>query len=104
MILPALAASRPAFCAGTSLDQLKQRCQEAREKQIAPLREAAIEACAQRRRSSRTREYCERLYADFGEGGGTVTGGSRPGMFIDPPECIEYFDAQDRQRNSDSRR
>jgi hypothetical protein len=104
LILLALAVSPPANCDEASLEAMKQRCQEAREKQIAPLREAAIEECASRHRSSRTRADCERMYADFGEGGGTVGGGSRPAMFIGLPECVEYFEAQDLERNGRSRR
>lgn len=102
--LLALVASSPAFSQVASLEELRQRCAEAREKKIAPLREAAIEECASRHRSTQTRADCERRYADFGEGGGTVEGERRPAMFIDLPECVEYFEAQDRQRNSGSRR
>ncbi len=83
---------------------MNKRCQQAREAKIAPLREAAIEECVSSRRSIRTREDCERIYRDFGEGVGTVTGGFRPGMFNDLPECIEYFEAQYRQRADRSRR
>jgi hypothetical protein len=105
MILLALVVGPPVFSqAAASLEDLQQRCQEAREKKIAPLREAAIEECASSRRSTRTRADCERLYADFGEGGGTVDGGGRPAMFIDLPECVEYFEAQNRQRSGGSRR
>lgn len=100
----ALAGGPPAFSQTASLEELRQRCQEAREEKIAPLREAAIEECASGRRSTRTRADCERLYADFGEGGGTVDGGARPAMFIDLPECVEYFEAEDRQRTGGSRR
>ena len=99
LVLPALAASSPAFCGAASLEEMRQRCQEAREQNIAPLRQAAIEECVSRPRTTRTREDCERLYQGFGEGGGTVNGGFRAGMFIDLPECVEYFEAQDRQRN-----
>lgn len=103
-ILSTVSVSPSAFSEDASLADLEQRCQKARESKIAPLREAAIQECASTRRSSRTREDCERIYADFGEGGGTVTGGSRPAMFTDLPECIEYFEAQDRQENRGSRR
>lgn len=90
--------------AAASLEELAQRCQDAREKKIAPLRATAIEECVSRRRSTRTREDCERLYADFGEGGGTVNGGARPPMFIELPECVEYFEARDRARPGSRRR
>lgn len=97
-ILSALAASPSAAGAEASLVELRQRCQDARESKIAPLREAAIEECVANRRSSRTREDCERRNRDFGQGG------PRAPMFIDLPECVEYFEAQDRQRDRSSRR
>jgi hypothetical protein len=100
----ALAAGSPAFSQEASLEELRQRCEAAREQRIAPLREAAIEECASRHRSSRTRADCERIYVGFGEGRGTVDGGSRPPMFMDLPECVEYLEAQDAQRGSGSRR
>jgi hypothetical protein len=99
-----LTTNSPAFCEEASLEKMKQRCQQARETKIAPLREAAIEECASNRRSSRTHEDCERIYRDFGEGGGTATGGFRPGMFNDLPECVEYFEARDRQGTDRPRR
>ena len=104
LTLLVLAANSPAFCEEASLEEMKQRCQQARETKIAPLRESAIEECVSSRRSSRTREDCERLNSDFGTGGGIVTGGSRPAMFIDLPECVEYLKALDRQGNNGSRR
>ena len=99
-----LTINSPAFCEETSLGKIKQRCQQARETKIAPLREAAIEECVSSRRSSRTQEDCERKCRDFGEGGGTVTGGFRPGMFNDLPECVEYLEVRDRQGTDRSRR
>lgn len=103
MILFGLAVVSPAFAQAPSLAELEQRCEAAREEKLAPLREAAIEQCVSSRRSGRTREDCERLYADFGEGAGTVEGGRRPRMFNDLPECVEYFEALNRQRRGGSR-
>ena len=99
-----LATNSPAFGQEVSLEEMKQRCQQAREAKIAPLREAAIDECVSSRRSSRTQEDCERIYRDFGEGGGTVPGGFRPGMFNDLPECVEYFEVRDRPGTDSSRR
>jgi len=104
MILLALVVGSPACPQAASLAELRQRCEEARIKKIAPRREAAIQECVSRHRTNRTRADCERLYADFGEGGGTLEGGARSAMFIDLPECVEYFEAQDRQRSRGSRR
>ena len=104
ILLSALVVTSPPSFGEASLQEMGQRCQEARERKIAPLREEAIEECVSTRRTSRTREDCERIYNDFGEGGGTVNGAFRPAMFIDLPECVEYLEAQDGQRKSGSRR
>ena len=86
-----------------SLDELERRCEQAREQQIAPLREQAIEDCVSAPRTTRSREDCERRYRDFGQGGGTVGGGVRPRMFNDLPECVEYFEARDGQSGGSRR-
>jgi len=104
VVLFALAVGLPAFSQAVPLAELQQRCQDVREEKIAPLREAAIDECASNRRSTRSRAECERLYADFGEGGGTVGGARRPPMFLELPECVEYFEARDRQSREGSRR
>ena len=103
-LLLTLAVVLPVFAQTDSVEALEQRCQKAREAKIAPLRKAAIERCVNARRSSRSPAACERIYADFGQGGGTVDGGFRAPMFIDLPECVEYFEARDRQRRNSSRR
>jgi hypothetical protein len=92
-LLSLFIATPQATYAQASLEEMKKRCEAAREDKIAPLREAAIEDCVAQRRSNRTREDCERIYRDFGEVGATVTGGVRPRMFDDLPECIEYHEA-----------
>ena len=70
-----------------SIAELNLRCDEAREKMIAPLREAEIAKCKQDKREDPA--FCERFSADFGEGGRTVSGAMRPRMFDDLPECVE---------------
>ena len=87
-----------------SLEQLRQRCEAAREVKLAPLREQAIQDCVSRPRSTRNRAQCEEFYRDFGQGGGTVGGGFRAPMFIEVPECQEYFAEQDRQNRAGRRR
>jgi nanoRNase/pAp phosphatase (c-di-AMP/oligoRNAs hydrolase) len=103
-LLLTLATALPALSQAASLELLEQQCEKAREAKIAPLREAAIERCISARRSSRSPAACERIYADFGQGGGTVDGGFRAPMFIDLPPCVAYFDARDQQRRNSSRR
>ncbi len=78
-----------------TLDELDRRCESAREERIAPLREAEIARCQDERPRSEA-AWCVRYYADFGEGSRTVSGGYRPRMFADLPECEEA--AQERRR------
>jgi hypothetical protein len=106
ILLSALAAAPPVLVAEGSLEEMRQACEDARESRIAPLREAAIQDCVSAPRTSRSREDCERIYAGFGSGGGTVGGTARTPMFMDLPECVEYHEAQNQQRrdNRDRRR
>ena len=70
-----------------SLSDLDRRCEHAREEKIAPLREAEIAKCKQQEDTDPAR--CDRFYADYGEGGRTISGGTYPRMFHDIPECLE---------------
>jgi hypothetical protein len=70
-----------------SIADLDLRCDEAREKMIAPLREAEIEKCKEDKREDPA--FCERFNADFGESGRTVSGSIRPRMFDDLTECVD---------------
>jgi hypothetical protein len=70
-----------------SLTDLNLRCEEAREKMIAPLREDAIAKCKEDKREDPA--FCERFNADFGDGGRTVSGSIRPRMFDDLTQCVE---------------
>ena len=104
VLVPLFLASGAVLGSDASLEQLRQRCEAAREVKLAPLREQAIEDCVSRPRSTRTRAQCEEFYRDFGQGGGTVGGGFRAPMFIDVPECQAYFAEQDRQNRAGSGR
>jgi hypothetical protein len=92
----------PVISEASSLQALERQCETARERQIAPLRQDAINQCmadrASGNRGSRNsrdaREYCERFYADFGQGGRTQSGGFRQRMFHDIPECQAFYDAE----------
>ena len=79
-----------------SIADLDLRCDEAREKMIAPLREAEIEKCKQDKREDPA--FCERSNADFGEGGRTVSGAMRPRMFDDLRECVEALAETNRRQ------
>ncbi len=78
-----------------TLIELDQRCDDARENRIAPLREAEIEKCIQNKRNDPA--WCERFNADFGEGGRTVSGNIRPRMFDDLPECVDALKERNRR-------
>ena len=85
-----------------SLGELEQQCEVAREEQIAPLRQAAIEECIEHRANNRgsgdARAHCEGFYSDFGSAGRTQTGGFRQRMFHDIPECQQFYEAEQAAR------
>jgi hypothetical protein len=78
-----------------SVADLSLRCDEAREKMIAPLREAEIAKCKQDKREDPA--FCERFNADYGEGGRNINGSMRPRMFDDLPECVEALQEKNRR-------
>jgi len=78
-----------------SLTALDRRCEVAREKKIAPLREAEIQQCKQDRRNDPN--YCETFNADYGDGGRTASGAMRPRMFDDLSECVEAMNERNRR-------
>ena len=92
----------PTIGMANSLQALERQCEAERERLIAPLHQDAISQCMADResgdrgsRNSRdAREYCERFYADFGQGGRTQAGGFRQRMFHDIPECQAFYDAE----------
>ena len=79
-----------------SHEALDRRCEDAREKKIAPLREAEIASCKQEKRNDPA--WCERFNADYGEGGRTTSGSIRPRMFDDLPECVDAQQERNRRR------
>ena len=90
-----VAATTPV--ADMTLAELDQRCEDAREAKIAPMRAAEIERCKAQPRNDPA--FCERFNADFGEGGRNVNGTIRPRMFDDLPECVEALQERHRRRN-----
>lgn len=78
-----------------SLAELDQRCELAREKKIAPLREAEIQQCKQDRRNDPN--YCDTFYADYGDAGRMPSGAMRPRMFDDLPECVDAMNERNRR-------
>jgi hypothetical protein len=78
-----------------SLADLDRRCEEAREEKIAPLKEAEIAACIQTGTGDQV--WCEAFWADYGDGGRTVSGGTFPRLFDDLPECVDAWEEYTRR-------
>lgn len=73
-----------------SLVDLDRRCEDEREKRLAPLREAEIAKCKQQK--GRDPAYCERRFSAPGYGAAHPVGDVWVArMFHDLPECIEVF-------------
>ena len=64
-------------------DQLS--CEEAREKLIAPLREAKIAECKSDPKNKP--DECERYFSTYGDATARPGGGVNPRMFDNIPEC-----------------
>jgi hypothetical protein len=73
-----------------SLADLDRRCEDAREEKIAPLKEAEIATCIQT--GTGDQAWCEAFWADYGDGGRTVSGGTFPRLFDDLPECVDAWE------------
>lgn len=69
-----------------SLSELNRRCEDAREKKIAPLRDAEIARCKADKRNDPG--YCERFFASYGDASYAANGTYVPRMFNDLPECV----------------
>ena len=73
-----------------SLADMDRRCEDAREEKIAPLKEAEIAKCIQTETGDQA--WCEAFWADYGDGGRTVSGGTFPRLFDDLPECVDAWE------------
>ena len=67
-------------------------CEQARQKQLAPMRAQFVDECVQNKEQP-DRKACETFYADFG-----AQSGRRAPLFYDLPECVEAFEYQNSQR------
>ena len=63
--------------------ELDAICEQARQRNIAPLRERMISECVEKEQRP-DRASCERFYADYGE-----RTGSQDPLFYDLPECVK---------------
>ena len=77
-----------------SLADLDRRCEDTREKMIAPLREAEIVKCKETEDTDPA--MCDRYWADYGDGGRSVHG-THPRLFHDLPECVEAWEERNRR-------
>ncbi len=66
--------------------ELDAICEQARQRNIAPLREKMIRECVEKEQRP-DRASCERFYADYGE-----RTGSQDPLFYDLPECVKAYD------------
>jgi hypothetical protein len=78
-----------------SLEDLDRRCEEAREKKIAPLREAEIAKCLETETGDLA--WCETFWADYGDARRTASGYFVPRMFHDLPECLQAWEERNRR-------
>jgi len=67
-------------------DTLQLECEQAREAQLKPLRDAEIAKCKSER--GRDPEYCERFWKDLGDATRLPNGTMQARMFNDLPECV----------------
>lgn len=84
------------------VENLRQQCEVARKKHLAPLRKAAIEECIAKKVKSPSQ--CEKFYQDFGESGVTQQGNFRQRRFHNIPECQPYYDAEKQLRMNTKQR
>ncbi len=83
------------YASKAELQKLEKRCEDARQKKIAPLRKQAVDECAKKDRATRdAREKCERFYVDYGEAVHYKYGGHKERMFNDLPVCLEFYEAE----------
>lgn len=82
-----------------TIAEYNQRCEDAREELIAPLRQEAIYSCMKMKHSMTrlTRDYCEEINEDFGDGGMNANGFYIQRMFHNITECQDAYEAWDRR-------
>ena len=82
------------------VDSLNGQCEDAREKQLAPIRAQKTQSCIEQK--TRAPDHCERFYATYGNTS-MVGGMRRQGLYYDLPECLAFLDAQTALQASRSR-
>jgi hypothetical protein len=75
---------------------LENKCEEAREVLLKPLREAEIARCKSKPESDPA--YCERYWRNYGNATLISNGTMGPRMFFDLPECVAAEEARHKLR------
>ena len=91
------------------LQKLEKRCNDAREKKIAPLRQNAIKECIakdnnmNKAKKKEAKERCERHYIDYGAAVRYKNVGGKERMFNDLPECLKFYEAEKKYKAKSKR-
>lgn len=85
------AAAQSAGSSKASVQELEQRCYDARQAKLAPEREQLVQQCV---KDGGIADYCERYWRDYGDGGVTLYGNRRRGKYFDLPECQQAEQAR----------
>jgi hypothetical protein len=85
------------------LDELDAACTQAREAKIREVQQQKIEECVKEpaadRAEPKSRADCERYWGDYGWTEGTASGGTRPHLYADLPECVRAFEARQKYQS-----
>ena len=91
--IPAGASTREEREHTAQQQKLDQRCEQARQKKLAPLKEQFTRECINEGRDA---DYCQKRHADYGK-----RTGKRPPLFYDLPECVEAFEFRKSYRSGE---
>jgi hypothetical protein len=85
------------------IEELEKLCYKAREVKIREVQRQKIEECVKQpatsREAAKSRQECELFWGDYGWVQGTASGGARPHLFADLPECEKAFEARKKYRS-----
>jgi len=76
-----------------SVTQLEALCEAARQKRLVPEREKLVANCV---RGGKSRDYCERYFADWGDAQRVSPTMVRPALYYDLPECLAWKEAAEK--------
>jgi hypothetical protein len=84
------------------LDELDAACTRARAAKLRVVQQQKIEECVnetpEHRAARKSRKDCEAYWGDYGWTTGTASGGARPHLYGDLPECVRAFEARQQYR------